>query len=261
MSPTLRRLVSRAAGLLVLVIFSVLSCWIVLQRSPAKANFGVEFRRCAFSDDLQALTRILESHPLVIDSSRQLRQGDQYFVGVAILNNLENDHANARDQFLELDGLGFDALHIAAFHDNQSIAALLLRKGCRLDARAAGEFTPLHIAAIRGSTNVIKLLVESGAKVDARATYDFTPLHLAAVAGRLEAATALLQAGADLQAKDKGGLSALNLASPWLRSRLLEYSSTLHHATEPGLSAPFFQATNIASPVKPLEPSTPCASQ
>ena len=51
------------------------------------------------------------------------------------------------------------ALHVAAEHDQDAVAALLIDAGADLEAKTSGGITPLQLAASMGSTKVEALLM------------------------------------------------------------------------------------------------------
>ena len=110
---------------------------------------------------------------------------------------------------------GFTALHLACYFDNVGAAALLVRAGADLSARATGTMTvqALHSAAASPTGKCVPLLIGAGAAVDETQTGGFTPLHEAALRKDEPMVELLLAAGAtpDLQADD--GRDAADMAS------------------------------------------------
>ena len=91
-----------------------------------------------------------------------------------------------------LDGLdakefGFSPwLHVAARHESPEVAALLIERGAKVNARDDNGWTPLHYALLDGhdrpAFRTAKVLLEQGADVRAAtAAVGWTPLHLAAI--------------------------------------------------------------------------------
>jgi ankyrin repeat protein len=100
-------------------------------------------------------------------------------------------------------GDGMTALHWAAEHGNQDVAALLLAAGANPHAETRiGRYTPLHVAAKGGHAAVIRRLVDAKADVGAVTTTGATPLHFAAEGGNREAVAILLDAGAGVNARE-----------------------------------------------------------
>jgi ankyrin repeat protein len=104
---------------------------------------------------------------------------------------------------------GLTPLHLAAVEDSVAVAALLVRWGADIDARAESGATPLHWAAVSGSNRVAELLIERGADVNARDKMGRTPLHYAS---NVDVAWSLIRRGADVNARDKDGIAPLHLA-------------------------------------------------
>lgn len=77
------------------------------------------------------------------------------------------------------DDAGRTPLHLAATHCRIDAAKLLLDKGAKIDAKAAGCTTPLHLAAQSGCVDTVNLLLSKGAKVNARDDQGRTPLDRA----------------------------------------------------------------------------------
>ena len=64
-------------------------------------------------------------------------------------------------------------------HCRIDAAKLLLDKGAKIDAKAAGGTTALHLAAQSGCLDLVNLLLSKGAKVNARDDQGRTPLDRA----------------------------------------------------------------------------------
>ena len=116
------------------------------------------------------------------------------------------------------DPAGRPALHRAVTLDRREIVKRLLDKGAdpavRSQDKGSGheDETALLQAAFWGRLEVAEMLVKRGAKVNARAANDIVPLHEAARMGHLELARLLLKHGADANAKDTEGKTPLDLA-------------------------------------------------
>jgi ankyrin repeat protein len=108
---------------------------------------------------------------------------------------------------------GMTALHWAAFHDDVTMARLLLAGGA--DARARNRYgvTPLSLACTNGDAALVELLLAAGAEPNAALRGGETPLMTAARTGRLGPVTALLARHADVNAKLPGGQTALMWAA------------------------------------------------
>ena len=94
---------------------------------------------------------------------------------------------------------GFTPLQLACHFDHAAAAALLVRHGADLTARAQGAMTvqPLHAAAASPTGACIPLLVAAGAPLDDAQDGGFTPLHELAMRTLVPWVELLLAAGAD----------------------------------------------------------------
>ncbi|XP_034393692.1 ankyrin repeat domain-containing protein SOWAHA [Cyclopterus lumpus] len=64
---------------------------------------------------------------------------------------------------------GFTALHWAAKHGNEDMAALVANAGADVNIKSHGGYTPLHIAALHGHRHILDLLIVTyGAKENLR---------------------------------------------------------------------------------------------
>jgi uncharacterized protein len=105
-------------------------------------------------------------------------------------------------------GDGMTALHWAAQHGDDALAALLMGSGANPRATTRiGRHTPLHIAADGGHPAVVRaLLARQGGRValdvNVRTTTGATPLHFAAASGNSETVGILLDNGADVNATE-----------------------------------------------------------
>lgn len=77
------------------------------------------------------------------------------------------------------DDAGRTPLHLAATHCHVEAAKVLLDKGAKIDAKAAGGTTPLDLAAQAGCVDMVNLLLAGGAKVNTRDDQGRTPLDRA----------------------------------------------------------------------------------
>ena len=102
-------------------------------------------------------------------------------------------------------GDGMTALHWAARHGDEGLAAFLIDAGADVAAQTRiGAYTPLHLAAEAGAGPVVALLLEAGAAAD-QSTVGVggaTPLHFAAAAGTVDGVEALLRHGAPVDARE-----------------------------------------------------------
>jgi ankyrin repeat protein len=125
---------------------------------------------------------------------------------------------------------GWSLLHAAAFFNQSNTAALLGRRGAKVEISDPHGFTPLHLAASRGSDDVAALLLKHHADPNARidgppdesapsmmTRQSFTifpgctPLHLAALTAQTNVIELLLKSGASVNATNLAGLTALDL--------------------------------------------------
>jgi ankyrin repeat protein len=110
---------------------------------------------------------------------------------------------------------GFTALQLACHFDAAGAAALLIRAGADLTARATGamDVQALHAAAAGPTGACIPLVLAAGAPVDETQRGGFTALHEAATRSDRRLADLLLAAGADPTLRTDDGRSAADLAT------------------------------------------------
>ncbi|XP_053174446.1 ankyrin repeat domain-containing protein SOWAHA [Scomber japonicus] len=76
------------------------------------------------------------------------------------------------------DYLSNTALHWAAKHGNEDMAALVVNAGADVNTKSVSGYTPLHIAALHGHQHILDLLVQSyGAKENLRDYSGHLALH------------------------------------------------------------------------------------
>jgi ankyrin repeat protein len=107
--------------------------------------------------------------------------------------------------------------------------------------------TPLHIAVINNQESIVAVLLQAGAKVNAQDnTTQATPLHLAAVYGRTPIAQFLIQKGADINAVMKFGITPLmtsaELKQPSITELLLNHKANVNCADQEGFTALHYSA-------------------
>ena len=112
-------------------------------------------------------------------------------------------------------GDGMTALHWAAFHDDHTLARLLLEAKADVAAvTRVGAITPLSLAASNGSVVMIEALVAAKASVNIPTSTGATPLMAAATSGNVEAVRALLDHDAFVNARETAnGQTALMFAA------------------------------------------------
>ena len=116
------------------------------------------------------------------------------------------------------DFRGMTPLHMAAFHDHESIP-LLLGLGVRTDVRDKRGETPLHAAARSYNWHLessISPLLDAGADINARDNRGKTPLNFVCMKDdRVANIEYLTQRGADINLIDFDGLSPMDSAIQW----------------------------------------------
>jgi ankyrin repeat protein len=123
------------------------------------------------------------------------------------------------------DPIGQPALHYAVRLDRREIVKRLLDKGADPDIRSREEDTghedgtALFEAAFWGRPEIAETLIKRGAKVNAKAAKGVVPLHEAARMGHVELARLLLKHGADVNAKDDEGKTPLDWAASYREVR------------------------------------------
>lgn len=70
-------------------------------------------------------------------------------------------------------------LHNAVGHDEEQMAAFLIDRGAKVNARTSSGLTPLHMAAQNGNLPIITLLLEHRAKINPIDGKGWTPLDRA----------------------------------------------------------------------------------
>ncbi|HIP53498.1 MAG TPA: ankyrin repeat domain-containing protein [Chromatiales bacterium] len=119
---------------------------------------------------------------------------------------------------------GFTPLQLAVMYGREKEAALLIKRGVKVNKRDSEGMTALHVAAGNAGTklSMFKLLLNKGAKVNAKDNYGRTPLHLMARAGKAKAARLLIKHGAKTGIKDKRGNTPLKLAKAGKNAPLID---------------------------------------
>lgn len=117
---------------------------------------------------------------------------------------------------------GFSALAIAIWMKNNRLIKLLIENKSPLNMEGL-EWPPLHMAACTGEVRMIRALVESGAEVDLRDFIGWTSLHKATLKGSVEAVDCLIQLGAQSDSKDQYGRTPVHLAAEYGRLEIAKF--------------------------------------
>ena len=134
---------------------------------------------------------------------------------------------------------GYTPLHLAARYGHHQLAALLIRKGARVDDRDCSGATPLHIAARYGHHQLVALLIRKGAGVDEEDYSGETPLHIAAHNCLADTVNVLLQMNATIDAIKCGKpysdslFHLLSYLSPTAEENSFFYSKKCSEPTDP----------------------------
>jgi formylglycine-generating enzyme required for sulfatase activity len=107
---------------------------------------------------------------------------------------------------------GITALHISAALNYDTMTALLLEHGAKIDIFSENGFAPLHWAASRDATTSLAILLQHGADVNMTATNGITALHWASFNQATNAVDLLVKNGADIQAETRTRLKPIHWA-------------------------------------------------
>lgn len=109
---------------------------------------------------------------------------------------------------------GWTALHLAAFFGRKDAVAFLLNAGANVLARSTNAMNnhPLHAATAGRSRDAVALLVEKGCDINATQAGGWTALHAASQNGDFEMAKVLLSNGANPNLRADNGQLPLDLA-------------------------------------------------
>ena len=119
---------------------------------------------------------------------------------------------------------GFQPLGLTCFFQQPAAARLLIEFGADISSPSKNNarVQPLHSAAASDQVEIVRLLLRKGAKVNARQAGDFTPIHSAAQNGNLEMLNLLLAYGADPSFQNSEGLTPLDYAVKGGHSAIVE---------------------------------------
>lgn len=103
-------------------------------------------------------------------------------------------------------------LHLAAYNGNDTIVALLAKKGWPLETKDYMGFTALHCAVAGQHNKAISALIENGANINATLKNDMNALHIAIQNKDDSIAAYLIEQGIDINHKITPSLSTLHFA-------------------------------------------------
>lgn len=103
-----------------------------------------------------------------------------------------------------------------------AVAILFIAKGANING-ATGKGSPLHGAASSGNLKMAALLIGKGAKVNARGQDGRSPLHSAAWNGKDKMVELLVSKGADVNAKDDKGKKPADYAKEEGWTNIVDY--------------------------------------
>ncbi len=113
-------------------------------------------------------------------------------------------------------GDGMTALHWAAFHDDLTLAELLLSAEAKLDpVTRVGALTPLILASKHASASIVTALLEGGADPNRLSESGASALMAASMAGNVEAVRALIDKGADVNGRELGNGQTPLMFAAW----------------------------------------------
>jgi ankyrin repeat protein len=198
-----------------------------------------EFFELVKSDDVYALTTMINEHPELADARNEhgvpavlvaiyydrkdvinllVTSGATVdtFIAAALGNVAKLEKALAKDpaSLKEYSTDGWTALHLAAFFGRKDAVAFLLNAGANVMARSTNAMNnhPLHAAAAGRSRDIVALLLEKGSDINATQAGGWTPLHAAAQNGDVEMTKVLLTHGANPNIRADNGQLPLDLA-------------------------------------------------
>jgi ankyrin repeat protein len=150
-------------------------------------------------------------------------------------------------------------LHLAVRNGHTEVAAVLLRHGAAVHARAEDGATPLLLAAAYASTHLVQLLLDAGADITAQNALGLSALHLAVTNEHAEVLQLLLEQSGAAALIDNltmmcdccGKRSALmKCKQPAHLKLLLAAGADVHRTTDRGNTALHVAAThNHSAPV------------
>lgn len=131
----------------------------------------------------------------------------------ALLKNAQVGPGGVQRLLREGDKWGRTVLHLAVLRGSESLCALLLKYGAKVDALDAWDHAPLHCAAYSSSVECCRQLIQHGAEINVVDAGERTPLHVAADLGHEAVCRLFLEHGGtlskDSNAEPPAMLSAL----------------------------------------------------
>ncbi|KAL5327635.1 hypothetical protein ACEPPN_005336 [Leptodophora sp. 'Broadleaf-Isolate-01'] len=121
------------------------------------------------------------------------------------------------------DVQGNTALHHAARHGHEKMAALLLEHGASVDVKNSSGSTPLKSAAANGHASVVRLLLKNGADINENTGQAGNALQTAAGEGNLRLVTIFVECGADVNSCGGFYCTALQAAAYGGHEEVVKY--------------------------------------
>ena len=121
-------------------------------------------------------------------------------------------------------------LQLAASHNRERLAHMLIEHGADVHSKSDGDWTALHNACQSGSEALVRMLVVVGADVNGQLLNGRTPLHVAAEFGNTDAAECLLEtSGIRRSVKDRFGNTPLLIAAQKGKMEIVEMLAPWNH--------------------------------
>jgi len=153
----------------------------------------------ASADDLEAKTLVLHAAVCSGDSEKC----------EALLKSAQVGSGGMKRLLLDSDKWGRTVLHLAVLRGSESMCALLLKYGAKVDAMDAWDHAPLHCAAYSGSVECCRLLLQHGADVNVVDAGERTPLHVSADLSHEAVCRLLLEHGGTLSKENTAEVPAM----------------------------------------------------
>ena len=200
------------------------------------------------------------------------RYATKYWIGHALVGNVELQIKDALDYFFDMDNPHFSSLarikhphdllttsedegpagvprsaaplYFAAWVGLHGLVERLIIKDPQQVTQLGGLYgTPLHASVLGGHIEISQLLVTHGADINSRCENNWTPLHTALYTGHLESAKWLLNHCADVNSQERGGRTPLHFSVNNLEAcrMLLEHNAEVDSRSNDGYT-PFLRA-------------------